>query len=313
MENDQVQERCPASTDRCRDLHQKCSDVTVEPLLACFVIPSVLASLATVNLNLEKACRVNLALNETVCFSLARRDTTALAEQEIQVQALVARMSVWRTVVHSCVPALLILFAGSWSDRRRRRKPFLLLPVLGELLSSFGLLLCTYFFLEWPVEVAGVFESLFPSLFGGWMFMFLGAYSYVGAVSSEERRTFRVGVVNVFTYSAIPVGTSLSGVLLLETGFYGVFGTAATLYTVGILYGYFRIEEVQEDLPHGQDGKGFFRDFFDVSHVKETLEVATKSREGSRRSQIILVMFLIVVVAGPLYGEWKDCVGVELD
>lgn len=34
--------------------------VTVEPMLACYIMPSVLANLATQNLNLEKACRVNL-------------------------------------------------------------------------------------------------------------------------------------------------------------------------------------------------------------------------------------------------------------
>ncbi|VEN41977.1 unnamed protein product [Callosobruchus maculatus] len=31
-------------------------NITVEPMLACYIIPSVLASLATQNLNLEKAC-----------------------------------------------------------------------------------------------------------------------------------------------------------------------------------------------------------------------------------------------------------------
>lgn len=44
-------------------------------MLACYVIPSVLASLATQNLNLEKACRINLAYSNDVCDALTRRDT----------------------------------------------------------------------------------------------------------------------------------------------------------------------------------------------------------------------------------------------
>lgn len=49
--------------------------ITVEPMLACYIMPSVLASLATQNLNLEKACRVNLAYPDHVCDALTRRDT----------------------------------------------------------------------------------------------------------------------------------------------------------------------------------------------------------------------------------------------
>lgn len=50
-------------------------NITVEPILACYIVPSVLASLATQNLNLEKACRVNLAYSDNVCDALTRRDT----------------------------------------------------------------------------------------------------------------------------------------------------------------------------------------------------------------------------------------------
>lgn len=51
------------------------NNITVEPMLACYIMPSVLASLATQNLNLEKACRVNLAYSDYVCDALSRRDT----------------------------------------------------------------------------------------------------------------------------------------------------------------------------------------------------------------------------------------------
>lgn len=58
---------------------EKCThiwkNITVEPILVCYFIPSVLASLATQNLNLEKACRVNLAYSIEICDALTRRDT----------------------------------------------------------------------------------------------------------------------------------------------------------------------------------------------------------------------------------------------
>lgn len=51
------------------------SHITLEPMVACFVLPSMLLMLGVQNLNLEKACRVNLDYNQTVCDALRNRDT----------------------------------------------------------------------------------------------------------------------------------------------------------------------------------------------------------------------------------------------
>lgn len=41
----------------------------------------------------------------------------------------------------------------------------MLIPIVGELITALGLILCTYFD-KWPMEVAGVTEALFPGLAG---------------------------------------------------------------------------------------------------------------------------------------------------
>lgn len=40
--------------------------ITVEPMLACYIMPSVLSGLAVQNMNLQKACRVNLGYSDEV-------------------------------------------------------------------------------------------------------------------------------------------------------------------------------------------------------------------------------------------------------
>lgn len=105
--------------ERCKHLKD---NITIEPMLACYIMPSVLASLATQNLNLEKACRVNLDYGDEVCDALSARNTANYTEQEKMVQSLVASMQGWKTVLQSLMPCLLILFWGSWSDRHGRRK-----------------------------------------------------------------------------------------------------------------------------------------------------------------------------------------------
>lgn len=50
-------------------------NVTVEPIVAAYIMPSVLSNLATQNLNLEKACRVNMDYGDMICDALTRRET----------------------------------------------------------------------------------------------------------------------------------------------------------------------------------------------------------------------------------------------
>lgn len=51
------------------------NNITVEPIVAAYIMPSVLSNLATQNLNLEKACRVNMKYGDDICDALTRRDT----------------------------------------------------------------------------------------------------------------------------------------------------------------------------------------------------------------------------------------------
>lgn len=74
-------------------------------------------------------------------------------------------MAGWKTVIQCAFPCLLILFWGSWSDRNQRRKPAIIIPIIGESLTPIGLILCTYFD-RWPMEYAGIIQSLLPALAG---------------------------------------------------------------------------------------------------------------------------------------------------
>jgi len=172
----------------CSKVRYVCGNVTVEPLLALFQVSCVLSGLTTQNLNLRKACRVNLRLDERACDGLENKNATFYAREEVEVQQLVADMLVWQTVVQSAVPCALVVFVGSWSDRNGRRKPCMLVPVVGELVRNAGLLLCVYYFYELRLEAAGLVESVPTSIAGGLTVLYLAAFSYIGDVSSVSAR-----------------------------------------------------------------------------------------------------------------------------
>ncbi|XP_003703016.1 putative peptidoglycan muropeptide transporter SLC46 [Megachile rotundata] len=282
------------------------SSITVEPMIACFVIPSMLASLATQNLNLEKACRVNLAYSDEVCTALAMRNTTGYEVEEIAVQQLVAGMQTWKTALTSGLPTILILFMGAWSDRTGLRKPCMLLPIVGEFLSSVSMLLCTYFFYEVPMEGTGVLEALWPSLMGGWFTMFMGVFSYIAEITSVESRTLRIGAANVFLSLGVPIGMALSGILYLKLGFYGVFGISTLCYVLTFIYGLVVIKEaprVRLKQTEKMSLCGAIVDFFAFKHIKETFRVAFKKGQNNRQKRVMVLMVVVMVVIGPLYGE----------
>ncbi|KAI8035589.1 hypothetical protein M5D96_011638 [Drosophila gunungcola] len=269
------------------------NNVTVEPILAAYIMPSVLSNLATQNLNLEKACRVNMAYGDEVCDALTRRQTANYTLEEETVQQMVARMAAWKTVIQSLFPCLLILFWGSWSDRHRRRKPCILIPVVGEFLGVVGLMLCVYFE-QAPMEAAALTEAIFPSLSGGWFTMLMGVFSYIADITTEEDRTLRIGILNVcFSMQAIRV----------QIGFYGVFSISAAFYVLAFVYGFFFLEEPVARPEKSGEQKSLLADFFDKEHVVQTFRVAFKKGENQRRKRVILLMIVVMVIIGPLHGE----------
>lgn len=222
--------------DKCRYIY---NHITLEPLVACFVLPSMLLMLGVQNLNLEKACRVNLNYNETICDALHNRETANYSMEEIEIQKLVARMTGWKMALTSAFPCLLILFFGSWSDRHGKRKPCIMIPLVGQILMAFSLLLCVYFD-RTPIEVAIFVEVFFPcitgicdirfirydnklnnyylkmffNVSGSHFTMMVGIFSYMADITKESERTVRIGIISL-TYSVgVPFGMASSGILL---------------------------------------------------------------------------------------------------
>ncbi|XP_023940065.2 proton-coupled folate transporter-like [Bicyclus anynana] len=283
------------------------ANTTVEPILACYIMPSVLASLATQNLNLEKACLVNLNYSEEICDALKSRQTENYTEYEEKVQTLIAGIQAWKNVVQTTIPVLIILFVGAWSDKTGKRKACILMPIVGEFITCMGFIINTYYLKELPAEVTALTESIFPAMLGGWFTHFIGVFSYIGDITTNEDRTYRIGIVNLCMSLGYPIGSALSGVLLTWIGYYGIFSLSAGFYLFSIVYGYTCLEDPS---PKPRDKKyqgvfGFFKEFFDIGLVLETFKVAFRKGEGNRRTRVCLLLIVVFVVFGPLQGEFS--------
>lgn len=296
----------------CTKLKLIVTNITVEPIMFCFILPSVMASITTQNLTLEKSCRVNLALDEDICDALSIRNQSYpnYKINEERVHILSANMMIWKSILQSFLPALILPFLGSWSDRHKRRKPCILNPIVGDITMTVAFLFCTYYFYELPLEVNILSEAIFPGLTGGWFAMFMGVFTYISGVTSEKTRTVRIGAVNMFLNVSVCIGISLSGILFEKIGFYGVYSLALVMYFSALVYGVFFVKDIRDiEMEKGifeessQKKRNFFLDFFDVNHVKKTFMVCFKKGKRNRRLRICIIMVLVMVVIGPMHGE----------
>lgn len=177
------------------------SSVHVEPLVCCYIISRMLMLLATQNLSLRKACTVNQELSDDTCdallatgrggWSTNNTNNSILRQHELNTQRMVANMFTWQLVVQNTIPCALAVFVGSWSDRRRKRVPCMLLPLASEWIRVVGLTACVYWFHELRMEVVGVIEAVPTSLTGGRMVLFNALFSYVADVTGVSTTPYK--------------------------------------------------------------------------------------------------------------------------
>ncbi|XP_039759477.1 uncharacterized protein LOC120633350 [Pararge aegeria] len=283
-------------------------EITVEPCLFVYMLCTALSSLAVQNMHLEKSCRVNCAFSEEVCDRIRDRNTTGLTFEQTQVQSLVAKVVAWKFPLQTGIPAVMVLFIGAWSDKTKKRKICILLPIFGEIITNIGLLLATYYFYELSLIATVLIEALPAAFTGSYVVIFMGMYSFMADRTTVESRTFRLGLVTICVTLGTPTGTVLSGILLQSLGYYGVFSTLICLHASAFLYGVLRLEDVLPSEVHrpvrvsGQSNfKQLWHDVFGL--VTTTVLVAVRPRAYGMRKQILSVVILYVIMVGPLYGD----------
>lgn len=100
-------------------------------------------------------------------------------------QVVVSSINVSRSFVGSLIATIVLLFVGPWSDCSGRRKPLLILPLLGMCVMTTGVLLMLTFpgadtkqvlyMVQIPISMGGNFGLLLAA-----------SFSYIGDVSMKN-------------------------------------------------------------------------------------------------------------------------------
>ncbi|XP_076257841.1 lysosomal proton-coupled steroid conjugate and bile acid symporter SLC46A3-like [Rhynchophorus ferrugineus] len=275
--------------------------ITVEPLIACYIMPAILAKPALLVLEFEKACRANLALNDTVCDGIIASEQDIYPEANARIQILISDVHSWQLPIQSVMPLILVLFLGSYSDRHQWRKPFLLLPLIGELFAVTGCILSVIFMKYWPLELHGFLQTIVPSFFGGQTMLVMAVFAYIADVSTLEMRTLRIGIVQIVMNACVPIVQSFSALLFNEIGYIGCLLIAGALYLFGIIYGVFWIKEPKR--PQKESKKSLLADIFDTKHAIDTFKLILTKNAGNDRVFIVLLLVGLFLYSMVNVGE----------
>lgn len=224
------------------------NNTTVEPCVIMCIIPVIITLLTSQNLALEKACRVNLNYTDDICTALKEQNIDSQNQYERETEKLLASALAWKTYMTASIPCILGIFVGSYSDKTGHRKLFLTLPMIGQIFVCINNILNVHFFHELNLETFILVEGLIEALSGGTCIFVIIVFSFISAITTEETRTFRMGMVNFSLTVGFPIGMGLSGVLLKYLGYYGCYFLASGMHVINLLYTIFVVKDPARSL-----------------------------------------------------------------
>lgn len=122
------------TTQRTLVSARRCCWLTVELGIFLAMLGQAFSSTVITQLLLVRNCQAMFPLNATKCDLLVNKTDTQEARQlEALLQPHVAILQMYKTLIEACIPAILSLFVGPWSDHHGR-KPLILWPMFGMLL-----------------------------------------------------------------------------------------------------------------------------------------------------------------------------------
>ncbi|XP_068081305.1 proton-coupled folate transporter [Anabrus simplex] len=262
--------------------------ITVEPLLAFYYVAVSISQIAAQNMLLKKSCWPEM-----------EPASAAVCPDEAEAQLVVANINTWKPTVQYSLPIVFVLFAGSWSDNHGGlRKPLIILPILGQMLSD-GLLVLNSVCWQWPTIATALCEALPSALCGGRSTLSIGIISYLADITSHETRTFRLGIATSFVFLGAPIGSMLGGILNKYVGFAGTFGVCVVMNLLGLI-SLLRVPETGSIERATHIGR-----CCDASQFVQAVRTATRPRQGYYRSSIIILALSIFSLLGPFMGEFS--------
>ncbi|CAL1533734.1 unnamed protein product [Lymnaea stagnalis] len=284
---------CPDARCRCRPRL-----VTVEPVLFLYMFSSNLQFPTFQSLVYKKTCLQ--IFNSSFCDDMDNKTFQKL--HTAQQDAIQRDASNWMMLsnIGITLPAIMtvFLFIGSWGDKINRKLP-ILLPCVGSLIYNLSNLLNAYY-MDWSLDYLMI-GPIFDGLFGGYITVLMGVYSYITNISNPGSKTVRVGIVESMTFFAGTVSVFISGLILEAVGYVMVFVIVCSSLGVAALYGLFWLESIKPE--YADDKRKSFCMKWLVSPLKDTCRCMVRPRGDRLKLCLALKILVLCIIQMCTTGE----------
>ncbi|XP_068149237.1 lysosomal proton-coupled steroid conjugate and bile acid symporter SLC46A3 isoform X2 [Drosophila tropicalis] len=283
------------------------TSISVEPTMFLYMSAFMITSVVEQNFFVYKACRVNHNFSEEICSNINKAEYN---DYKLQVLVTTAWFHQWENISAHIFPIILALFLGSFSDRRGRKLP-LLMGLTGKLIYSV-MIVVNAKMETWPVEYIIYTATLPSALTGADVAIFASCFAYISDISTVEKRTIRVTILDAIYLSAMPTGVALGSYLFYHAfnqSYAYMFMVNASLLALAIVYTIIALKWQTNDRQRSLRELGlcgFWPDFFDKQHVIDSFNVMIKPRSGHRRG------FLIILLVSMIYYTFQRDEGTYL-
>jgi len=270
--------------------------LSLEPIVFLQTFTWGLSSVISQNLVIEKVCR-DLGFSVAVCKDINNHDAENSA-----VEARTSEINMYMSILSSIPCMVVALFIGPWSDRNGR-KPVMVIPMIGYILSTLCWLLNIYY-IQWPADyllINGAF-----GIFGGFVVFLIGMYAYMADITSTRARTTRIGLLDIFLFAGIPAGTFISAYIYKYSGYFGIYGIILGIQVFVVIYIMLFIEDTRGPssnycYPNSEldvSNRSAFRRYisiFDINQLIDVFKVTFKKRNHDLRRVILTLVSLMLI------------------
>ncbi|XP_065210847.1 probable peptidoglycan muropeptide transporter SLC46 [Planococcus citri] len=264
--------------------------ITVEPTFLLYWAVYVIIDATNTNLLLQKKCRLS---------AISEPDLNTACDDEKKGVLFATEMNSFYRFLMLFICKFCAVFAVSWSDLAgRRRRPLILLPVIGQIIQAMFGCLHSYFW-YWDPLTAMLSNIVIEMMTGGITLIIFGAQMYVCDVSSMESRTMRLGFLSATRTLADLLGYGGSGFILRSIGFFYTYLVCFTVSVISLILALALVKNISTPV----DEKPRILDVFNVMKIVDSFKLIFKKSLGHKRMIVFVLLVIYTSVFFTTQGE----------
>ncbi len=251
-------------------------NVSLEPSYFLYFTIFNLCEFIHTNLYIQKACRLDATCEPDL--------NTPCDDKEKGVKFVTHINSNFSFVKMICVIAMAIL-ATTWSDKAgKKRKRFIILPVVGLLVQTAGGCLFSYFW-TLPATLTAINDFVSQIFCGSYLMFIIFSQIYISDLASTDNRTMRLGILTALKLMSFVIGRGVAGYMLRYLGFFWSYFMCLVLSILAFALAVFLIRDVSIPVPR----KVRWYEALDIRQTKSSIKIIFGQGSAIQRCIVCLL------------------------